>query len=98
LATQVHARFHLTATVLVIGAAVYYEVSRHDWIILTLCITSVWAAEALNTAVEALSDEVSVEWRERIKHAKDVAAFCVLVTSTGAGVAGILIFYPYVIK
>jgi diacylglycerol kinase len=98
LTTQIHAKFHLAATAVVVGAAIYVRVARQDWIILTLCITSVWAAEALNTAIEALSDEVSLEWRERIKHAKDVAAFCVLVTSIGAGIAGVLVFYPYIIK
>lgn len=96
LVTQVHARIHLAATILVIGAAIYHRVSRQDWIVLCLCITSVWAAEALNTAIECLSDEVTSEWRERIKHAKDVAAFCVLATSMGAGAAGLLLFYPYI--
>jgi diacylglycerol kinase (ATP) len=98
LATQIHARFHLAATVAVVGSASYAGVTRQDWVVLTLCITSVWAAEALNTAIEVLADEVSLEWRERIKHAKDVAAFCVLATSTGAGVAGFLVFYPYIMK
>ncbi len=98
LATQVHAKIHLAATALVIGTAIYLDVSRQDWVVLCLCITSVWAAEALNTAIESLSDEVSLEWRERIKRAKDVAAFCVLVTSVGASVAGALVFYPYTQK
>jgi diacylglycerol kinase len=98
LATQTHAKFHLTASIIVVGCGIYFGVTREDWIILTICISMVWTAEAINTAIEQLSDEVTTEWRERIKMAKDVAAFSVLAASIGAAISGILVFHPYVIR
>jgi diacylglycerol kinase len=56
---------------------------------------AVWAAEALNTAVEFLADEVSLEHRERIGKAKDVAAFGVLATALAALAVGSLVFLPH---
>ena len=47
------------------------------WIILALGL--VWSAEALNTAIERLSDAVSVETNDRLRFAKDAAAWGVLV-------------------
>jgi diacylglycerol kinase (ATP) len=49
--------------------------------VVALCIGLVWAAEALNTAIEFLADEVTLERRERIGNAKDASAGAVLVAS-----------------
>ena len=95
IASQTHAKIHAVATVVVVGAAVYSNVNRLEWVALIVCVISVWVAEALNTAVEFLSDEVSLEWRERIKHAKDVAAFGVLAASVCSAIVGLIVFWPY---
>ena len=55
-------------------------------------------AEALNTAVEFLADEVTLERRERIGQAKDVAAFGVLVAAVGAAAVGVLVFAPRLLE
>jgi diacylglycerol kinase len=52
----------------------------------------VWMAEALNTALEFLADEVSLEKRERIGKAKDVAAGGVLITAMISVAVAVLIF------
>lgn len=59
------------------------------------CLCLVWMAEALNTAIEFLADEVSQEWRARIGQAKDVAAFGVLVSALAAATIGLLVFVPH---
>lgn len=69
--------------------------SRTEWAPLTVAIALVWIAEALNTAIEFLADEISTEHRERIGKAKDVAAFGVLVAAMAAAVIGCLVFLPY---
>jgi len=46
-----------------------------------LCIALVWAAEALNTAIEALCDEVSPGYSAKVKLARDVGAGAVLVVA-----------------
>ena len=52
----------------------------------------VWIAEAQNCALERLADEVSLEPRDRIGRAKDLAAAGVLLASIAAAVIGILVF------
>ena len=48
----------------------------------------------MNTAVELLADEVTLEQRERIGQAKDVAAFGVLAAAVAAAAVGLLVFAP----
>jgi diacylglycerol kinase len=91
IATQPHARLHLLATIAVIGAGVYLHLRRWEWVAILLCIGMVWMAEALNTAIEFLADEVTLERRERIRHAKDIAASGVLVVALiSVAVAGMV--------
>jgi diacylglycerol kinase (ATP) len=92
LASQHNAWIHLAATVLVLVAGFLAGVSAGEWIALALAIGIVWCAEGLNTAIELLGDEISMEHRERIGCAKDVAAFAVLVAASAAVVVGIVVF------
>jgi diacylglycerol kinase len=52
-------------------------------------------AEALNTALEFLADEVSLEKRERIGKAKDVAAGGVLITAMISVLVAVLVFWQH---
>lgn len=97
LTSQPHAKVHAVATVVVIVAGYVFRVSTFDWALLVLAISIVWLAEAVNTAIEFLADEVTLERRERIKHSKDVAAFAVLSAALGAATIGILVFLPYLV-
>lgn len=97
LATQRHAKVHAFATVFVMTAGYGFRISRVEWALLVGAAVMVWFAEALNTAIEFLADEVSLERRERIKHAKDIAAFAVLAAAIGAATIGILVLSPYIV-
>ncbi|MCB1209217.1 MAG: diacylglycerol kinase family protein [Verrucomicrobiales bacterium] len=97
LRTQPHAQFHAVAALIVLGLAGYLRVSHVEWALLIVAISLVWIAEAINTAIEFLADEVSIEWRERIKHAKDIAAFAVLVAAISAAVVGGVVFIPHLL-
>ena len=90
--TQPHARLHLLATILVLAAGWGVRLRRWEWTAILLCIGMVWMAEALNTAVEFLADEVSVERRDRIGKAKDVAAGGVLVAAVISVAVATLVF------
>jgi diacylglycerol kinase (ATP) len=61
-------------------------------------MTAVWVAEALNTAIEFLSDVVSPDYHPLIKNAKDIAAAAVLITVIGAIAIGSLTLGPYLIE
>lgn len=94
--TQPHAKFHLLATVAVIGMGWWFRVSRPEWALLVLAIGLVWVAEAVNTAIEFLGDAVTREQNPLIGHAKDIAAGGVLLAAITAAAIGLLVFSPYI--
>jgi diacylglycerol kinase len=98
LATQPHARFHAVAALIVFATATLLQVTAIEWALLILSLMAVWVTEAINTSIEFLADEVSQEWRERIKHAKDIAAFAVLSAAIGAAAVGAVVLLPYLWK
>jgi diacylglycerol kinase (ATP) len=93
--SQHNAWIHLLATVLVLVAGYLTVLSWMEWCALVLAIGFVWVAEALNTALEFLADEVSTEKRELIGKAKDAAAGAVLLASMAAVVIGLIVFVPH---
>ena len=97
LRTEVHARIHAVATVVVIGLGLLLEIDRADWIAVTLAITAVWCAEGFNTAFEALCDVASPEYHSEVERAKDVAAGAVLIAAIGATVIALLVFGRHLI-
>jgi diacylglycerol kinase len=95
LLTQPHAQLHALATVSVLILGKMLHLRRWEWVAIMLCIGMVWMAEALNTALEFLADEVSLEKRERIGKAKDVAAGGVLITAMISVVVAVLVLWQH---
>jgi diacylglycerol kinase (ATP) len=95
LRTQHNAWLHLTATILVVGAATILRLSATDWRWIVVSIFIVWAAEAFNTAVEYVCDAVAPGYSLVVKHAKDIAAGAVLLSAISAVCIGALTFWPY---
>jgi len=96
--TQRHAKVHFLATVLVLALGAVFRITALEWALVVLAVAMVWLSEAINTAIEFLADEVNLEWRDRIKHAKDVAAFAVLAAAIAAAIIGVLVFSPYLVS
>ncbi len=92
LVTQHNAWVHLVATVVVILLGAFLRIPCDDWIPLIIVITIVWVAEALNTAMEFLSDAAVPEIHPLIEKAKDVAAGAVFMSALSALIVGILVF------
>ncbi len=92
-----NARIHLLASILVIALSIYVGLSRWEWVAIVACICSVWAAELINTAIEALCNRISTEQHPLIKCAKDCAAGAVLMLSLAALCIGFLIFLPHLL-
>ena len=97
LATQRNARIHGVATLLVCGAGVGLGVSRVEWCWLVAAIAAVWAAEAFNTALEALADAAVPDAHPLIRRAKDAAAGAVLAVAIGAASIGVLVLGPHLL-
>lgn len=95
IATQHNAWIHLAITAAVILAGVGFDLSRWEWCWLALAIGLVLAAEAMNTAIEALADALSPEYRAGIGRAKDVAAGAVLILAVTAAIIGLVVFVPH---
>ena len=92
--TQVNARVHALAVVVVLATGFYFEISLLEWCCCVLAMAIVLAAEAFNTAIEDLTDLVSPGHHPLAGHAKDLAAAGVLLTALGAAIVGLLIFVP----
>jgi diacylglycerol kinase (ATP) len=85
-------RIHFAIAFAVIIAAVSFDVTRIELILLFLAIAFVLIAEMLNSALEAAVDLMSPTLDPLAKIAKDVAAGAVLVATMTAVAIGYLVF------
>jgi diacylglycerol kinase (ATP) len=95
LQSQHNAWIHVFATIVVVIAGLAVGLSAGEWCWITLAVMAVWTAEALNTALEFLTDLISPEYHDLAGKAKDVAAGAVLIAAAGAMLIGVFIFYPH---
>lgn len=92
--TQRHMRYHLVAALLALLVSLLVNISRAEFIVLSMAIILVLVTEMLNTALEVTIDMISEEFHPKAKVAKDIAAGVVLVASVGALILAYLILYP----
>lgn len=97
-ASQQNAWIHAAATLIVVAVSLSFGLTRAEWCWIILAVTSVWTAEALNTAFEFLTDVASPEFHPVAAKAKDVAAGAVLITALGSVLIGLLILGPYTLS
>ena len=89
-----NAWIHCFSAVCVIVAGLIVRLSAGEWIAVVFSIGSVLAAEAVNSAIEALADVISPDYNEAIGRAKDMAAGAVLMLAVAAATIGLIIFIP----
>ncbi len=89
-----NARIHLFMAIAVSICGWVFRISITEWCLCVLCIALVLMAEALNSALEYLTDLVSPDYHELAGKTKDVAAGGVLLISMGAAIVGLIIFLP----
>ncbi len=92
---QHNAWIHTIATGVVIAAGFFFQLSGSEWCWIVLAASTVWTAEALNTAFEFLADATSPNFHPVVRNAKDVAAGAVLITAVASSVIGAIIFWPH---
>ncbi|CAK7072065.1 MAG: Undecaprenol kinase [Parabacteroides sp.] len=93
-----NAWIHCFAAICVLIAGFFFRLSSMEWIAISIVIGSVFAAEAINSSIEALSDLVSPDYNEAIKKTKDLAAGAVLILALVAATVGLIIFIPKIGK
>lgn len=89
---------HLIAAILVVMFSFYFQITKIEWLFVIIAIFSVLFMEVMNTSVEYVVDLVTEDYHELAKHAKDTAAFAVLLSSIMSAIIGIIIFMPYIIE
>lgn len=90
-----NARIELVMALLAVALGFLLHISATEWLAICIVIGMVPACEAMNTAIERLSDYVSQHQKHPIiRKVKDVAAAGVLIAAIAALAVGILIFLP----
>lgn len=92
--TQWNARLELAAVAAVAAAGFGFDIAAWEWVAVTLACGLVLVAEALNTALEELTNLVSPQWHQLAGRAKDLGAAAVLLSVIAAAVVGGVVFFP----
>lgn len=88
-------RYHMVFAVGALLVGVILQISRMDWLWITLAIFTVMLAEFANTIAESLTDLITHgRFDPLAKRVKDVAAGAVVVAAVFAIITGALIFVP----
>lgn len=87
--------FQLCITAIVLTLGFYFQITRVEWLIVSLTIGFVITSELTNTAIEEIVDSFTDKAHPSAKKAKDVAAAAVLIASLTAAIIGLMIFLPY---
>ncbi|WQK86696.1 diacylglycerol kinase family protein [Mammaliicoccus sp. Dog046] len=89
---------HLIAGIIVIIMGLLFKLNINEWLWMILAISMVLITEVINTSIEYVVDLYTDEYHPLAKHAKDTAAFAVLLASIMAVLIGVLIFLPKIIN
>lgn len=99
LKTERNMRVHFCAAFYTAVLMPFYGFSAAEKCVVFLTVAAVIAAEAMNTAVEALTDKACPERSRYAELAKDASSGAVLVTAVGAAAVGFTLFFkPRIIK
>jgi diacylglycerol kinase len=94
LRSQQNAWLHAVASVLAFTLGAWLQISRVEWALIIVAVAFVWAAEFLNTALEAVVDLASPDKHPLAKVGKDIGAAAVLISALNAVVIGLLVLGP----
>lgn len=87
-------KFHILASILVLIASLFFNLSRVEMMFLVFSIAFVIALELLNTALEEVVDLASGgKYSKLAKAGKDVSAAATFIAALNAGFVGYLIFF-----
>lgn len=94
LTTQPNFRVHIILALAAVILGWYVGLSAIEWTIIVFTILLGLGAEMVNTALEAMTDLITREWRSDAKIAKDVAAGMMLTVAVGALIVAAFILGP----
>lgn len=91
--TERNMKIHCIAALGVLATCFLFDISKMEFLILTLVIIAVLAAELINTAIEAAIDMTTNYYHPLAKVAKNAAAGAVFINAVGALIIGYVIFW-----
>ena len=92
--TERNFKFHLFAFIGTTIAGFYLQINVSEWLAVLIISSIILTAEALNSAIEKLCNQLHPEIHPAIKSVKDIAAASVLISSMIAVVIAGIIFLP----
>ncbi|HTN68827.1 MAG TPA: diacylglycerol kinase family protein [Dysgonamonadaceae bacterium] len=88
-------QIHVLLAVITLLFSFFFRISLYEWIMVSTMIGLVFAMEAINAAIENLSDYAcNKEIHPTIKKVKDLSAAAVLLIALVALIVGCIIFIP----
>lgn len=93
--TEDSIKFQFIIALMSIVAGFYFNITKAEWLVQILVIGFVFGLEAVNTAIEEISDFVHPEFHKKIGKVKDLAAGAVLIAGITAIVIAAVIYIPY---
>jgi diacylglycerol kinase len=94
LRTQRNAWIHSAIATVIFILGLWLGLPPRDWAVIILTTAMVFAAEFVNTAIEAVVDLASPDKHPLAKIGKDVGAAAVLIAAVAAMLVGLLILGP----
>jgi diacylglycerol kinase len=93
---QRNLRIHFIIALLVVVASAYFQITSAEWVLLLIMISLVISLELVNSAIENLTNLVTIENNPLAGRVKDIAAAAVLFSSIIAATIGFIIFLKYI--
>lgn len=84
----------IIATIVVVGAGFYYNISSNEWLFILFAVGSVTSAEMINSSIEATIDLITLDVHPLAKIAKDTASAASLILCTVSFIGACIIFVP----
>ncbi len=91
--TERNMKIHYGIAILVLILALFFDLSRVEFMLLIFAISLVIVSELINTAIEKTIDMITEEYHPIAKIAKDISAGAVLIAAINSVIVGYLIFY-----
>ena len=85
---------YIPVALLVILAGVFFKISNYEWIAIVLVLGIILSLELINTALEAVVDLVTNEYKPLAKKAKDTVSAAVLIFGITSVIVGLIIILP----
>lgn len=77
-------------------AGILMRLTPLEWTAVVICTAMVITSEMLNTCIEFLCDLYTMEYNEKIRLIKDIAAGAVLISAIGALITAIIILIQHI--